>query len=599
MKLAKLFMLLLLVSGVYTVSAQPVIVGTTATNKNVVLEELTGKTCQYCPDGHKRAAQLRAANPGRVVLVNIHTGSYAAGTPNYRSAWGDYVGGLYTVSGYPTGTVNRTAFGGGTVMDNRGTWTGNAATVLGQASPVNVGANAAVNLDNRQLVVDVEAYYTSAGTGASNNMHTIITQDNIPGPQSGGAAYYPAQILPNGDYNHMHMMRHNLSPNAGEPVATITAMTTYTNQYTYTVPANYNAIAVNLADILVSVYVSEAAATASIVTGSEANMSWTTATPLGATSGVATIDATLGAVCGTTTEATWQVTNSGNAALTTATFEYTVNGGTPGTYQHTFTTPLATGQYADVIVTGISGLSPNGASSTIDLSITMLNGGANPNTNVSNAHMVATASMKSGTSTAVSLALTTDAYGSETTWELVDETTGSTVMQGGPYNDLTAAGTTVQTPVNGTLVDGHCYKFLISDAYGDGINSGYGVGSYTLTAGTTTLSSGGTFTSVDGEKFVYDFATGIAPVVAHDNDIKIMPNPVRNNMALEFTVAELSDLNISVINALGQQVAQVANGAFEGTNVIDVNTGDLVSGVYFLNITSLVGTSTKRFIVQK
>jgi len=598
MKLTKLFMLLLLVSGVYTVSAQPVIVGTTATNKNVVLEELTGKTCQYCPDGHKRAAQLRAANPGRVVLVNIHTGGYASGTPNYRSAWGDYVGALYSVSGYPTGTVNRTDFGSG-VMTSRGDWNTNAATTLGQASPVNVGANAAVNLDNRQLVVDVEAYYTAAGTGATNNMHTIITQDNIPGPQTGGATYYPAQILPNGDYNHMHMMRHNLSPNAGESIATIAATTTYTNQYTYTVPANYNSIAVNLADILVAVYVSGAASTDAVITGADANMSWTTATPLGATSGVAAMDASLGAVCGTTVDATWQVTNAGNAALTTATFEYTVNGGTPGTYQHTFTTPLATGQYADVTIPAIPGLTPNGATSTVDLSITMLNGGTNPNTNVSNAHSVSTASMKSASTTAVSLALTTDRYGSETTWELVDETNGSTVMQGGPYANLTANGVTVQPVVNGTLVDGHCYKFIINDSYGDGINSGYGAGSFTLTAGTTTLSSGGTFTSAAGDKFVYDFVTGITPVVAHNDDIKIMPNPVHNNMTLEFTVAELSDLNISVINALGQQVAQVANGAYEGTNTIDVNTSNLVSGVYFLNITSQVGTSTKRFVVER
>ena len=51
-------------------------------NKNVVLEELTGINCQYCPDGHKLAQQLSDANPGRVVLVNIHAGGFAPNNPN-------------------------------------------------------------------------------------------------------------------------------------------------------------------------------------------------------------------------------------------------------------------------------------------------------------------------------------------------------------------------------------------------------------------------------------------------------------------------------------------------------------------------------------
>jgi hypothetical protein len=57
----------------------------------VVLEELTGINCQYCPDGHLRAKQIADANPGRVVLVNIHAGGYAtpgAGQPDLRTTAG-------------------------------------------------------------------------------------------------------------------------------------------------------------------------------------------------------------------------------------------------------------------------------------------------------------------------------------------------------------------------------------------------------------------------------------------------------------------------------------------------------------------------------
>ena len=69
--------LLLLVAAMLTTmfaSAQvsDTIVSTTPSNKNVVLEEYTGVNCTWCPDGHKRANQLKASHPGRVCLINIH-----------------------------------------------------------------------------------------------------------------------------------------------------------------------------------------------------------------------------------------------------------------------------------------------------------------------------------------------------------------------------------------------------------------------------------------------------------------------------------------------------------------------------------------------
>ncbi|CAA6798917.1 MAG: Unknown protein [uncultured Aureispira sp.] len=81
-------------------------------------------------------------------------------------------------------------------------------------------------------------------------------------------------------------------------------------------------------------------------------------------------------------------------------------------------------------------------------------------------------------------------------------------------------------------------------------------------------------------------------------EVRIMPNPVSNKMALEFTMLNSADANISIINALGQQVQQVTNGYFSGTNLIEVNTSKLASGVYFVNIITEEGTTTKRFVRQ-
>lgn len=95
-------------------------------------------------------------------------------------------------------------------------------------------------------------------------------------------------------------------------------------------------------------------------------------------------------------------------------------------------------------------------------------------------------------------------------------------------------------------------------------------------------------------------ATGVITIDAEEAaEARIMPNPVRDNMVLEFTMNKATDANINIVNALGQQIQQVANSSFEGTNTLEINTSNLVSGVYFLNITSETGTTTKRFVVEK
>jgi hypothetical protein len=68
----------------------------------------------------------------------------------------------------------------------------------------------------------------------------------------------------------------------------------------------------------------------------------------------------------------------------------------------------------------------------------------------------------------------TDTYGSETTWEIVERSSGVPVALGGPYSDVTLYQ--IEVGVYSTL----CYDFTIYDAYGDGICCGYGEGYYNV-----------------------------------------------------------------------------------------------------------------------
>ncbi len=77
----------------------------------------------------------------------------------------------------------------------------------------------------------------------------------------------------------------------------------------------------------------------------------------------------------------------------------------------------------------------------------------------------------------VTIRITTDRYGEETTWRVVQGTT--VFASGGPYTRLSANGSQVQIPVSVCLPEG-CYELQVFDAYGDGNCCTYGQGIITV-----------------------------------------------------------------------------------------------------------------------
>lgn len=81
----------------------------------------------------------------------------------------------------------------------------------------------------------------------------------------------------------------------------------------------------------------------------------------------------------------------------------------------------------------------------------------------------------------------TDDFGNETTFQVVNQNTGSVVASGGPFPDATLI--TVNVPVDSE----GCYTFTIFDAFGDGICCGFGLGSYEVFFEGNSVGSGGAF----------------------------------------------------------------------------------------------------------
>ena len=241
----------------FTIQSQT-LVDTTQHLKNVVLEEFTGIHCQYCPQGHALAQALQTANLGKVVLINVHEGTYATpstGEPDYRTSFGTALAAQTALSGYPCGTVNRHVFSGlemtagGTAM-SRANWTAAANQILVQNAIVNIGVSSQFNSVSRNLTVTVELYYTGSSSTSTNYINVALIQDSIIGVQQNGSTWTT-------NYVHNHMLRYLVTGQWGDAVTTTTQGTFVTRTYNYIVPASYTSIPCDISKCDIAVFVTQ------------------------------------------------------------------------------------------------------------------------------------------------------------------------------------------------------------------------------------------------------------------------------------------------------------------------------------------------------
>ena len=189
------------------------------------------------------------------------------------------------------------------------------------------------------------------------------------------------------------------------------------------------------------------------------------------------------------------------------------------------------------------------------------------------------------TCTDVTVSIKLDNYPEETAWSLVDSN-GATVASAS-YSTSNPDGSTVTETV--CLEDG-CYDFVITDTYGDGICCSYGRGEYTVSDGSGTLASGGSFGSSESTNFCIGntrTAGEVRTVNFNNNNFTMHPNPV--NDVLNVKLKGDLEATYRIVNMIGQTIA---NGNLTG----EINVADLKVGMYFIEINDGVATMTKKFI---
>ena len=447
-------------------------VSTEPANRNVILEEFTGRGCGYCTDGHRIANELMANNPGRLWAINIHAGGYAQTSyPNMITQDGNTIHGGFQISGYPTGVVNRTTAAG----QSRSAWAGIASQQMNQASECNVAGMAIVNPQTRLATITVEVYYTGNSTVDQNFLTVAMLQDSILGSQADYGNYNPTQWL-NGQYVHMHILRDVISESAwGDPISPTTQGTLITRTYEYEIPeviGSPNGVDVDIDNIFFLAWVSERQqgnAYRPILTGCHLDMVQGSDEPIYPM--IRSVSQVGGATCTHTKIVDVNVQNGGTDVLTSLTINAEVEG---ETYTINWEGNLA--QYEieklEIPVEVSFGTHP------INVEITEANGQPYSTQVTSSVNCLEWQSVEiEGEEEELKLELMQDKFGNHITWEFTTPD-GTVLASGGPYTML-ASGTGTQLHIeHATVPANECVKFTIYDQMENGICCSFGHGYY-------------------------------------------------------------------------------------------------------------------------
>lgn len=538
------------------------IVGTTPENKNVILEEFTGIYCGYCPQGHAIAQAIKDNNPdGDVFLINIHTGSFAnpnGNDPDFRTPWGAAIAGQTDLQGYPAGTVNRHLFpgqgqGNGTAM-SRGQWTPTANSILQESSYVNVAVEADIDVQTNEITIHVEAYYTGNSPESSNLLNVALLQNNTLGPQSGGNA--------GNNYVHQHRLVEMITGQWGITIPTTTAGTFVDETFTYTIPADYNDITAEIADMEVVAFITETQQ--EIISGS-GTLPTFSGINLANDAFLRDVDE-IADTCGNSVVPTIDVQNLGQNEITSLDITYSVNGGPDQV--HNWTGSITSLQTETIELPSIDFTLQ--ASNTLDIAI------QNDDNNANNEQAVSFDQAVEATSY-IDMVLNTDNYGSEVRWN-IKNAAGQTMYSGGPYGN----NQTINESFALTL---DCYTFNLIDTYGDG------GGSVTLTDSNNQqiYYTNGNYGSGESASFSTDEELGVTSQEL--TGVSIYPNPASTTL----NVAGAESATVEIYDLLGKLLLTQNN--ITATESIQISA--LPTGTYLVKITQDGAVKTDKLVVTK
>ena len=568
---------------------EPQYVSTEVLNRNVIIEEFTGRNCPNCPDGHRISSNIVHENPDRVWSMAIHSGYFTPNTyPNFQTGisatfmdpYDDVPGGL----SLPTAVINRTT----EETLTRGQWKEKTEEVLGQVAECNVDGHVVINPITRTAKITAEVYYTANSNEPINYLTIVMLQDSIIGQQA-YAETNPSQYMGDGQYCHMHVLRDVVTADWGNAIAPTTQGSFLTKTYEYKIPeiiGDTNGIVVDLDNISFLAFVTEkyqGVPTRPILNANKLSQEQNTNKEVSPYISELLVEP--GVFCDNERTFKTYIKNVGTKELTSIEFEVVVNGNEKT--RHNWTGKLAPNETTCVDIEVELPFGDN----EVDVNIVKANG-----TTFSYGKTInvvcdewTTIKLSCEETTKLTIEIMQDKYGNHTTWEFLSSD-NTVLASGGPYKYLPNANTELHT--YNVEVKADCYKFVIYDSYGNGICCGEdGDGYYRILdqAHNVIVDGKGEFTDMTYN--IISVVQGGAVGEMSASAYKVYPNPVKEIL----TIKGDNMSQVMIYNSLGQLVK-----SFEAyDDVIEVNVENFQKGMYFINIINDNGElASKKVIVE-
>ncbi|MCT4622155.1 MAG: Omp28-related outer membrane protein [Schleiferiaceae bacterium] len=205
-------------------------------NRKAIIEHYCGVRCRHCPDGDEEVERLKTKYGDSLISIGIKSGFYAVpatGWANFTSPLGDSVSNIAGIHIYPTGTVNRHLVSTNSQLP-RNEWDFAISNELQKTTPVNIGAKATYNSATRELLIDIDVYYSGNGIG-DNKLNVVLTQSGLVAKQldDGG---------PKPNYVHNDVLRTAITDTWGTTIHSdsTTVGSQFSTSMTYTLPLDFN-----------------------------------------------------------------------------------------------------------------------------------------------------------------------------------------------------------------------------------------------------------------------------------------------------------------------------------------------------------------------
>lgn len=222
--------------------------------KKVIVEDFTGAWCGFCPRGTTVLEDILNTYPNAIGVAN-HAGS---GADAMKNAYTIAINTDLNTYGFPGGAVDRFKFSDqSNLCMPTSVWKTKTANRLLTTAPVAVDIASTYNASTRQVNVTVTANFVANASG-DMRINCLLIEDGVTGTGSGynqtnymgqGCSApdpnspwynYPCVIV---GFIHNHVARANLAPTwgtSGVIPASVTANSSYSQNYSYTIPSTWN-----------------------------------------------------------------------------------------------------------------------------------------------------------------------------------------------------------------------------------------------------------------------------------------------------------------------------------------------------------------------